>query len=97
MTDRVTDTISIGTVTSRGEDIPPSECNLSFGTTEAGLSPYSDISTSAESYPPIHSLLLCPSQWTALLESPVSLVRKVNSIDDMESSCNTDSNNISIR
>lgn len=33
-------------------------------------------SLSAETYRPIHSLLLCPSQWTALLESPVSLVRQ---------------------
>ncbi len=28
-----------------------------------------------ESFQEMHSLLLCPSQWTALLESPVSLVR----------------------
>ena len=30
---------------------------------------------SFESFQEMHSLLLCPSQWTALLESPVSLVR----------------------
>ena len=34
-------------------------------------------SASADSYQPIHSLLLCPAQWTALLESsPISLVRQ---------------------
>ena len=41
---------------------------------------FSDLKSSPEasldSYRPIHSLLLCPSQWTALLESPVSLVRQ---------------------
>ena len=30
---------------------------------------------SADSYRPIHSLLLCPAQWSALLESPISIVR----------------------
>lgn len=30
---------------------------------------------STESYRPIHSLLLCSAQWSALLESPISLVR----------------------
>lgn len=38
--------------------------------------PSSFNSTSADSYQPIHSLLLCPAQWTALLESPISLVRE---------------------
>ena len=31
---------------------------------------------SIEGYQQMHSLLLCPAQWTALLESPISLVRQ---------------------
>ena len=34
-----------------------------------------DNGSGVESYQDMHSLLLCPSQWTALLESPISLVR----------------------
>ena len=31
---------------------------------------------SIDGYQQMHSLLLCPAQWTALLESPISLVRQ---------------------
>lgn len=38
-------------------------------------------SGSLESFQDTRSLLLCPSQWTALLESPVSLVRHTSDTD----------------
>ena len=34
------------------------------------------VSLSGGSFQPMHSLLLCPAQWSALLESPISLVRQ---------------------
>lgn len=44
---------------------------------------------SMESFQDTHSLLLCPSQWTALLESPVSLVRHASETD-----CNREGNSL---
>lgn len=49
---------------------------------------------SVDSYRPIHSLLLCPAQWTALLESPISLVRQTSENDknskEVEKALDTD-------
>ena len=44
-------------------------------------------SSLVESYRPIHSLLLCPAQWSALLESPVSLVRAPSDEINGKKSC----------
>ena len=61
-----------------------SDDNVQVVQSEAQSIPLSTDSTSGDSvdsYRPIHSLLLCPAQWTALLESPISLVRQTSEND----------------